>query len=108
MFKKEAVPEKMLNLIKDLQGMESLKDYMLAGGTALAIHLNHRTSTDVDLFSYKEHNVDKILGDIELKFGKYEKTIINEKFMRLYLNNIKVEFVFDNEGKRIKEDFNKI
>jgi predicted nucleotidyltransferase component of viral defense system len=26
--------------------------------------------------------------------------------MRLYLNNIKVEFVFDNEGKRIKEDFN--
>jgi hypothetical protein len=39
----------MIAMIKELQNNSLFKDHVLAGGTALTLHLEHRTSTDIDL-----------------------------------------------------------
>ena len=67
MLIKNAVSPEMYNLIKKLQSNTIFDNYILAGGTALALQIGHRTSTDIDLFSPKKHSVtlldEKILED---------------------------------------------
>lgn len=41
----------LLTLIHELQTLETLKGFSLAGGTNLAIRFNHRNSIDIDLFT---------------------------------------------------------
>jgi len=52
MLRKEAVVSEMIDLIKELQSNSLFKDHILAGGTALTLQIGHRTSTDIDLFTY--------------------------------------------------------
>ena len=42
-----AVPPDLLHLLKRLMGMESLRNFYLVGGTALALRLGHRESVDI-------------------------------------------------------------
>ena len=51
MLPSPAVDHSTLDLIADLQSKQYLKDFHLAGGTALAIGLGHRRSVDIDLFT---------------------------------------------------------
>ncbi|HRY32185.1 MAG TPA: nucleotidyl transferase AbiEii/AbiGii toxin family protein [Bacteroidales bacterium] len=44
------VEKTTLELIIALQGLNSLKEFYLVGGTALALQLKHRHSLDIDLF----------------------------------------------------------
>ena len=44
------VSAELLETIIELQGLSSLKNAVLGGGTNLAIRYDHRTSTDIDLF----------------------------------------------------------
>ncbi|GAB1858222.1 hypothetical protein MHTCC0001_30590 [Flavobacteriaceae bacterium MHTCC 0001] len=45
-----AVSPLLLQTIKELQGLKSLSQFALAGGTNLALRFNHRESQDIDLF----------------------------------------------------------
>ena len=56
MLQQETLVPEMINLIKELQSNSLFNNYILAGGTALTLQLGHRTSTDIDLFTLKEHN----------------------------------------------------
>lgn len=47
----KAVSEELLSLITDLNSLESLTPFAIAGGTNLALRYNHRESVDIDLFS---------------------------------------------------------
>ncbi len=58
MLYKEAVSEKLLEVLHELMNIPDLKDFRLVGGTALALQLNHRESVDIDLFSYKSFPKD--------------------------------------------------
>ena len=106
MLRQETVVPEMLELIKELQNIPLLNDFYLAGGTALALQLGHRTSTDIDLFSYTH----KIFFDISMYFHKdpekYKVNIDQERFIRAYINGIKVEFVYDDAGKLIMQPVN--
>jgi hypothetical protein len=53
----EAVSKQLHKLIIELQSLPSLNDFVLAGGTCLALRFNHRISHDIDLFS------NKIMGE---------------------------------------------
>jgi len=103
MLRQETVVPEILEIIKELQSNPLFNDFYLAGGTALTLQLGHRTSTDIDLFSYQHKN----FFDISMYFHKNpEKFIINkdlEGFIRLYINGIKVELINDDVGKLIKE-----
>ena len=103
MLRQETVVPEMLEVVRELQSNPLFNDFYLAGGTALALQLGHRTSTDIDLFSYQH----KIFFDISMYFRKnsekYKINIDQEGFIRVYINNIKVELVYDDVGKLIKE-----
>lgn len=52
----ETVCPKTLQLLKDIQSIETLKDAPLVGGTALALQIGHRISVDLDFFSTTKLN----------------------------------------------------
>ena len=49
-----------------LAGSGVLKNFYLAGGTALALHLGHRRSVDLDFFSAQPFNEDVFLADLQV------------------------------------------
>jgi predicted nucleotidyltransferase component of viral defense system len=105
MLQKEAVVQKITDLIAELQNNPLFKDYVLVGGTALALQLGHRTSTDVDLFTQNKQN---IIGLTEYFKNKYKDTnvvVAKDDFIQLYTNGIKVEMVWYEENilKKAKE-----
>lgn len=61
MLFKNTIQPGVLELLRKLQSSEILKEFYLAGGTALALHLGHRKSVDLDLFTQKPFAVDYIL-----------------------------------------------
>ncbi len=46
----KAVSDELLETIKELQSLKSLKFFYLGGGTNLALRYNHRIQIDIDLF----------------------------------------------------------
>lgn len=46
-----SISAELLATIRELQSLESLREFALAGGTSLAIRFNHRLSHDIDLFT---------------------------------------------------------
>jgi len=88
------VPE-LINLVREVQNSEIFKDYILAGGTALTLQLGHRTSTDIDLFTTKKHNMFQILNYFEKNYKEYKESAGDSEFIRVFVNKIKIEMVSD-------------
>ncbi len=61
--------------------MSFLKKYnfYLAGGTALAVQLGHRTSQDLDFYTKQPFDNIKLIKDFQKVFGKEVKEKIREK-----------------------------
>ncbi|MBI5465816.1 MAG: nucleotidyl transferase AbiEii/AbiGii toxin family protein [Candidatus Kerfeldbacteria bacterium] len=77
----------LLPLVKEFSN-----DFILVGGTAMALHIGHRRSIDFDLFSYGEFNNVKIKRKI-FRYHKIDKTYINETGEYTFLiNNVKMTF----------------
>ena len=51
MLHKETIDTATLELLKRLMGDERLQDFVLVGGTSLALQMGHRISVDLDLFT---------------------------------------------------------
>ena len=85
------LPPKTRLLLEKLSHQSFIADFYLAGGTAMALFLNHRRSDDLDFFSEKEFNQTilikklKEIGDFE-GFKNAENTIIGK------LDGIKISF----------------
>jgi predicted nucleotidyltransferase component of viral defense system len=70
-----------------------LHRYTFVGGSALALHMCHRKSEDLDFFTYQEGNFNK--NEIRKYIGKFaEKEILNEsdEQIDLLINGVKVTF----------------
>jgi predicted nucleotidyltransferase component of viral defense system len=68
MLQKATVDQKLLNLIIRLQKDQALNNFILAGGTALALYLGHRKSIDIDLFTGTEFDEVALLEYLEREF----------------------------------------
>jgi len=101
MLRKEAVVPEMINLIKELQSNSLFDDHILAGGTALTLQIGHRTSTDIDLFASKKQSVSMFTDYFKKNYKDIDIHIVDENFIRIFVNKIKVEMVYDEE-KRIE------
>jgi len=83
-------------LIQLLQDIPELKDFILVGGTSLALQIGHRNSIDIDLFTRNEFinsNIKDILADNNLAFRArfdFKNTMIGE------INGVKVDFIRHN------------
>nr|AFK83721.1 hypothetical protein TREAZ_1790 [uncultured bacterium 35A20] len=93
MLQQEAVVQEMITLIKELQSDSLFNNHILAGGTALALQLGHRTSTDIDLFTPKPQNAQVLVNYFEKKYKKTKVEVAENDFTRIYANDIKVEMV---------------
>ena len=65
-----------------------LKDFYLAGGTALALHLGHRKSVDLDFFSETYPAQEQLLQT----FNKYNPSIARQAAgtLDLYVDTVKI------------------
>jgi predicted nucleotidyltransferase component of viral defense system len=93
MLQKEAVVPEMISLIKELQSDSLFKDHVLTGGTALTLHLGHRTSTDIDLFTQKSQNAVALMDYFRKKYKNTNVDIAKNDYTRIYVNDIKIEMV---------------
>ncbi len=92
MLYSQAVEPRTLELLNDLMQKKYLRQYILVGGTALALQIGHRQSDDLDLFTITDFKSDDIirvlLKNYDLKLVlQMPQTVICE------INNIKVDFI---------------
>ena len=82
-------------LLKELMGMDVLKDFSLVGGTALSLKYGHRISVDLDLFSTKEFDPSFIVAELDKKFEN--RLQIESKSPKwgifCYIDDVKVDMV---------------
>jgi len=60
----EALTREALALLPRLAALEERHGFILAGGTSLALHLGHRVSVDLDLFSEEAFVPDLLAGEL--------------------------------------------
>ncbi len=87
-----AVSAELLLLIDELSKNAIIREFYLAGGTGLALHLGHRKSMDLDLFSQAIPDMNGIREVIrELSGG-----IVEERRGTIHslIRNIKVSFFY--------------
>ena len=91
MLHTEAVEPSTLDLLKRLQRLPKLSNIRLVGGTALALHLGHRKSVDLDLFGNFDPIVSyrKLLADAGYSVEGTE----NGTVQSLRVDNVKVDLV---------------
>ena len=87
----ETVEPSTLDLLKRLQRLPELSNTRLVGGTALALHLGHRKSVDLDLFGSFDPitSYRKLLADAGYSVEGAE----NGTVQSLRVENVKVDLV---------------
>lgn len=88
----ETVQPGTLGLLKLLMQDDYLKDFNLVGGTALALHLGHRMSDDIDLFTSSQYPLVYLKDYIQKNFSAdvYAETPIG---LRCYIQKVKTDFL---------------
>ena len=70
------------------------REYILVGGTAIALHIGHRKSIDFDLFKSTPVNPMKIKNTLAQKKIKYKLLFQNSNGLHLMVNNVKWTFFY--------------
>jgi hypothetical protein len=75
--------------------MPELKGFSLVGGTALSLLYGHRKSVDLDLFSNKPFENEKIIKAFEKKFkSAFDNRTFNPRFgIFCFIDQVKVDLV---------------
>jgi len=82
-----------LELLKTLMRDSRFSDFLLAGGTNLALRLGHRKSIDLDLFSYQHFDAISLAEYLTQNYN-FEKTDVREKDTVMgFIDNIKVDII---------------
>jgi len=97
-----AVAPDTLELLKKLQAIPELADTRLVGGTALAFHLGHRLSIDLDLFGSFDSEI--ITGLLQLgSFDSFQVVSDSKVLKHYFINQIKVDIVKYDRYKWLDE-----
>lgn len=73
----ECLPKEGVKVLKRLNHIIKIHRFILAGGTAVAIHLGHRMSEDLDFFTEQRFSTDEILQ--EIKQQKLDFSLLQEE-----------------------------
>ncbi len=60
----KCLPPEARELLKKLNKIVRAREFILAGGTGLALHLGHRSSVDLDFFTQKAFSVEKVFQEM--------------------------------------------
>jgi len=88
----KSVSTELLELLTRLMGQKEFNDFILVGGTALALQLGHRMSVDIDLFGPCE--IDEI-GFLEIlkENGNVQVLKKSKNILICSVQDVKVDFV---------------
>jgi len=92
MLHKETVEASTLDLIIKLMADENLKEFRLVGGTALALIIGHRISIDIDLFTDKPFDAEK-LGSILTAKYKLDSLETDRNTINCFIDDVKVDCI---------------
>lgn len=91
MTKQPILDRKRINFLQKLGFLEKYGFY-LAGGTALAIQIRHRTSLDFDFYTEKKFDVRELREEFGSRFKKIQEIYIAEDTLVLAVNDINISF----------------
>jgi hypothetical protein len=92
MLQKETVAPGTLELLKHLMGDTRLEDFILVGGTALALQIGHRKSVDLDFFSTHFFDEGELASYLEVK-NHLMVDFLSSNTLKGSINGIKVDFI---------------
>ncbi len=92
MLRKESLDTKVLDLLFSLQEKEYLKDFLLVGGTGLALMIGHRLSIYIDLFTTKDFDAENLLEKLESDFD-FNMDFIGKNTLKGDADGVKVDFI---------------
>jgi len=88
----EILNEQQVKLLPILKSFN--KDFGLAGGTAIALHIGHRKSVDFDLFSFKSINGLSIQRKVLQAKRNIERVFVDEQGeFTVLIDGVKVTFL---------------
>lgn len=92
MLYKETVKGETFQLLIDLMQDERLKDFNLAGGTALALYLGHRISIDLDLFTSESFNAKELESHLINQYN-FKSDFLEKNTLKGTINNVKIDCI---------------
>jgi len=87
----QILPENQRKIFDHLIKNEWLKDFYLAGGTALALYIGHRQSVDFDFFTEKDFDTKKIILLLK-ELGEFELSHEEKNTLVGYINEVSISF----------------
>ena len=91
-LKYEIMPERQLRLYKKLKKEKWLKDFYLAGGTALALQIGHRRSVDFGFFFQGDFE-NRVIREKLLKIDRFEPLEEAENTLHGVLDEVNISFL---------------
>jgi hypothetical protein len=93
-LQKNAVSKSLWDVLVDLQKADVFKDYLLVGGTALALQIGHRASVDIDLFTQEDIQKDVLFSYLKNKYkDDFQLVNIQHIIVQMDIKGIKVDLV---------------
>jgi len=99
----EAVVPRTLELLRSLSALAEFEPFELVGGTALALHLGHRQSIDLDFFTDNDFDAHSLLTVIE-KNHKTMVSNITSNSLNLTADDIKLDILSHKYPKLQKSE----
>jgi hypothetical protein len=91
-LQKQTVNGKTLKLLLNLMSDSYLKQFALAGGTALSLQIGHRQSIDLDLFSMEEFDASEMDLYLDMNY-EYKQNAMRSSSLMCNINGVKVDLV---------------
>ncbi|TSC93197.1 MAG: hypothetical protein CEN89_207 [Candidatus Berkelbacteria bacterium Licking1014_7] len=92
-MEERGISEKTKQNLELLAKTHFIGQFYLAGGTACGLYFGHRISYDLDFFSERKFNAQKIRDELE-KMGELKIDIIDENTFLGFLNKVKISFFY--------------
>ena len=88
------LPEAQRRALDRLRAVPPMADFYLAGGTAVAVHLGHRVSRDLDFFSLRpEVDLEVVKESVRSAFGEAETVAQTDTAVQLLCDGAPIDLV---------------
>jgi len=93
-------------VLHEISTLDCFKDYLLIGGTALSLQINHRLSEDIDFCRWKttkfdqpEVNIKQVEKELS-SIGSFQRNILDKNHVDYVFKDIKITFFCNNRYKK--------
>jgi hypothetical protein len=92
MLYKETIENSTLDLLTKLMSDAQLNDFILVGGTAIALHIGHRISIDLDLFSCNPFDKNLLTDYLRNKY-LFHLDYISHNTIKGEINGVQIDCI---------------